>query len=113
VEVVCANETCEGSDCEDRNGDYHQAHPPIAAANWVFVVAVGRGCFLVGVEAKPLDGLDDLIDVGIDFDLPLLFLRLVWRVHDFSFRFHQELAAKQKPPDHQVGGCFPEEIFVQ
>src|SRR6516225_1941192 len=22
----------------------------------------------------------------------------------FSFRLHQELAAKQKPPDHQVGG---------
>src|SRR5262249_40426593 len=51
---------------------------------------------VVGLEAKPLDGLNNLVDVGVDFDLPLLLLRVIWRVHDFVLLVASRTRGKTK-----------------
>jgi hypothetical protein len=43
-----------------------------------------------------LDGLNNLVDVGVDFDLPLLLLRVIWRVHDFVLSVASRTRGKTK-----------------
>src|SRR5262249_13730155 len=81
-----------------RDGRWHQVseslnlqpHPAISFGARVSPAAV------VGLEAKPLDGLNNLVDVGVDFDLPLLLLRVIWRVHDFVLSVASRTRGKTK-----------------
>src|SRR5262249_58140941 len=81
-----------------RDGRWHQVseslnlqpHPAISFGARVLLAAV------VGFESKPLDGLNNLVDVGVDFDLPLLLLRVIWRVHDFVLSVASRTRGKTK-----------------
>jgi hypothetical protein len=66
MQVIPANETSEGSNCEDRNVHDSPLYPAIAPGTRDFAAAICRGCFLVEFEAKPLDCLDDLVDIGVN-----------------------------------------------
>ena len=61
----------------------------VMTANRIQRVALGlefplrlsnRGYFLVGFKTKPLDGLNNLIDIGINFNLPLLLKIILGRI---------------------------------
>jgi len=100
IKGVSADKTGEGCNCEGRKNHDRQSHPAIAFGTRVLAAAIASGSFF-GLRAKALDGLNNLIDVGIDFDLPLLLLRIIWRVHDFFLSVASRTRGQTKTADHQ------------
>jgi hypothetical protein len=72
MQVVTANETSEGANCEHRNFQNCPSYPANPSGARDFAAAICHSCFLVDFEAKPLDGLDDLVDIGVNLNLPLI-----------------------------------------
>ena len=70
--------------------------------------------FSSGLKPSPWMVLITSSMSGVDFDLPLLLLRLIWRVHDFlSVASRTRGKTKTARPSGRWFAASPSEIFVQ